>query len=207
MQGIVTGKEWPLMSGFRALFDQPAPGYRPGATLERALRELRGRVRVTSQDAAGAVLTTQDGGVTCAVREHVERHLLMHIVVTEFTVSLPGTGCPGAVIDVTHTGAVSRTGIACTVPAAHRTSLKSLTERIQRDRALNEVLLRLNFRRCRLTDTADGWTLLIEPYGASEVVNRMPSFRRYIPLGSEHAEALVRALEGFCRALSPSASS
>ena len=51
-------------------------------------------------------------------------------------------------------------------------------------------------------DARDGrWTLAIVPFGGSEVVNRMPSFRRYVRLTGEQAAALSAACLAFETAL------
>ena len=189
-------------SWVRRLFDQPPAGYLPGVLLSRALKELRGLAEVEAET-PGAVSLTLRGGLHCEVRERVERHFLMHIVALEFTVRVPASAVPGATVEVRHTGAFKRTGFACAVSARHRTALGSLQGLIGADRDLAAALLGLDFRRCRLRTGADGWEVLVEPFGASEVVNRMPAFRRYLRLGNDHAEALVRTLEGFFRVLSP----
>ena len=52
--------------------------------------------------------------------------------------------------------------------------------------------LRLHLTDCTF-DARDGrWTLAIVPFGGSEVVNRMPSFRRYVRLTGEQAAARCR---------------
>ena len=185
-------------------FDQPLPGHRPGDVIACALKELTGRVEIRSVSADGAVLILPSG-LRCEVRERVERHFLMHIVALEFTVRVPGVAALGATVDIRHTGAIFRRGIACDVSARHRPGLAELTGRIAGEAELAAALLGLDFRRCRLKNGEAGWSILIEPYGGSQVVNRKPSFRRYIRLGDRHAEALVGALEGFFRVLSPPA--
>ncbi|ERI25967.1 PF11354 domain protein, partial [Burkholderia cenocepacia BC7] len=45
------------------------------------------------------------------------------------------------------------------------------------------------------------WTLAIVPFGGSEIVNRMPSFRRYVRLIDEQAAALSAACLAFETAL------
>jgi hypothetical protein len=135
------------------------------------------------------------------VREIVERHFLMHVVALEFILHVPAAAVPGGRIRVRNTGLVSRAGIACAVTAPDRAMLKPLTGRIETDRELRNALMRLDFRRCEIIGSEEGWTVRIEPYGASEVVNRMPSFRRYIRLSKDQAEALAAALSAFARIL------
>ena len=64
-----------------------------------------------------------------------------------------------------------------------------------------DALRPLHLTDCTI-DTRDGrWTLAIVPFGGSEVVNRMPSFRRYVRLTGEQAAALSAALLAFETAL------
>jgi hypothetical protein len=186
---------------FKRLFDQPPPGFQPGVTLAHAVAELRGTLGVTSAAASCAVLRTTNGELECAVRERVERHFLMHIVALEFVLNVPSVALPGGRIEVRNTGLLFRTGIACTVPGKQRAPLQAVTQRIEADRMLQRALMSLNFRRCALVGGEEGWSVLLEPYGASEVVNRRPSFRRYIRLGKEQTDALVMALTAFRRIL------
>jgi hypothetical protein len=186
---------------FKRLFDQPPHGFQPGVTLAHAVAELRGTLAVTMAGASGAVLRTTDGEMECAVRERVERHFLMHIVALEFELNVPSVALPGGRIEVRNTGLLFRTGIACTVPGKQRAALQAVTDRIEADQILQKALISLNFRRCTLVGGEEGWSVLLEPYGASEVVNRRPSFRRYIRLGKEQADALVLALTAFRRIL------
>lgn len=73
-------------------------------------------------------------------------------------------------------------------------ALAPLIERIQHDAALNAALLPLDFKRCMLTRNEAGWQVEIEHFGASEVVNRLPSMRRYIRLTPEQRQALLNDL-------------
>ncbi|MBN3819878.1 DUF3156 family protein, partial [Paraburkholderia sp. Se-20369] len=67
--------------------------------------------------------------------------------------------------------------------------------------ALAAALRPLHLADCTI-DADDGrWTLAIVPFGGSEVVNRMPSFRRYVRLTDEQAAALSAACAAFDRAL------
>ena len=186
---------------FKRLFDQPPPGFQPGVTLGRALAELRGRVEFTKTDVSKAVLHTIDGNLNFEVQERVERHFMMHIVALKFTQNVPSVAVPGARIDVRNTGLLFRTGMACATPARYRRDLQPIIYRLEGDRELAAALMALDFRRCQVLGTGHGWCVCIEPYGASEVVNRMPSFRRYIRLEKSQGGALVAALQAFRRIL------
>ena len=182
-------------------FRRSPPGYSPGVTLRRALADLRDVFAAGPQHGASAALKSAEGSLSCEVRETVERHFLMHIVGLEFILHATAAAVPGARIRVRNTGLLHRTGIVCTVTTPHRTALKALTKRIEGDNELRDALMSLDFRRCELVGSERGWTVHIEPYGASEVVNRMPSFRRYIRLEREQAGALAGALSAFRRIL------
>lgn len=192
-----------LLKSFGGLFDRAPAGYAPGATLGRMLAQARGSLAVVAmQPPAGALLATPDGSLQFEVRERVERHFLMHIVALEFTLKVPTNSLPGARIGVGNAGFWTSSGVSFRVPSGQREALKPVTERLAGDRELVGALLGFDFRRCQLTGTAEGWTVGIEPFAASEVVNRMPSFRRYIRLVREQADALVAALQAFERILS-----
>ena len=67
--------------------------------------------------------------------------------------------------------------------------------------SLADALRPLHLTDCTF-DARDGrWTLAIVPFGGSEVVNRMPSFRRYVRLTGEQAAALSAACLAFETAL------
>ena len=191
-----------LLKSFGGFFDRPPTGYLPGATLARMLAQARGILAAAATNPpAGATLATPDGRLTFEVRERVERHFLMHVVALEFTLKVPAAAVPGGRIAIRNTGLWSRTGIACAVPARYREALKPVSQRLADDPALVAALMAFDFRRCELTGSEEGWTVCIEPYGASEVVNRMPSFRRYLRLAKEQADLLVIALKTIERLL------
>jgi hypothetical protein len=182
-----------MLNALKRLFDQPPSGYRPGVTLGHALQELRRCFRVDGSDGSRVTLRTPGGELEILVRERIERHVLMHIVGLELVLHVPSASLPGASIEIRNTGMVFRTGIRCSLLAGLAGALQSLVARIESDRHFREVLMKLDFRRCRLEGVEGGWSVLIEPYGASEVVSRMPRFRRYIRMGAEQVEAVAEA--------------
>lgn len=182
-------------------FRQTPPGYCPGTTLGRALDDLHGIFAVRPAENTTAVLGFVEKRLELDLREIVERHFLMHIVSLEFTLNVPAISVPGARLRVRNTGLLRRTGIVCAVPASYCGGLKQLAARIGNDREVRDTLMKLDFRRCEIDGSETGWTVRIEPFGASEVVNRMPSFRRYIRLAQEQAELLVAAFSAFGRVL------
>jgi hypothetical protein len=182
-----------MPNAMKRLFDRPPPGYRPGVTLGHALQEMRERFTVDGSEASRATLRTPAGELEILLRERIERHFLMHIVGIEMVLHVPSSSLSGASIEIRNTGMLFRTGIRCSTSAGFAADLKLLLERIESDRHLRELLMKLDFRRFRIEGVKGGWDVLIEPYGASEVVSRMPSFRRYIQMGAAQVEAVAEA--------------
>ncbi|WP_259767086.1 DUF3156 family protein, partial [Pseudomonas protegens] len=54
-----------------------------------------------------------------------------------------------------------------------------------------ERLLPLDFKHLELWRDEQGWQVRLEHFGASEVVNRLPGFRRYIRLSAQQRAALL----------------
>jgi hypothetical protein len=59
----------------------------------------------------------------------------------------------------------------------------------------------LDFKRLHIELHARHWHVRLEHMGGSEVVNRMPAFRRYIALSREQRDVLLAALLGLQRVL------
>ena len=59
----------------------------------------------------------------------------------------------------------------------------------------------LDFKRLRLERGEGRWTVTLEHMGGSEVVNRMPAFRRYIRISPQQRDLLLTALIGLKRLL------
>jgi hypothetical protein len=191
-----------IVTQLKKWFNQPPPGYQPGHALLCALSDLRKAFIPKFVEMSGAVFTNSDGGVVLNVRERVERHFQMHIVSLEMRLSVASAVEPGICIDIRNTGLLFRTGIVCSVTPKHREAVKVLTKRIMEDSELSRALMLLDFRRCCLESTDHGWSLMIEPYGASEVVNRMPSFRRYIRMEKRQVCSLEETFRSFQMILS-----
>lgn len=175
----------------KRLTEEPPADYRSGVTLERAVRELRAVFRVDDGDPSRLTLRTAAGEREILAHERVERHFLMHIVGIELAMQVAAVSLPGAAVEIRNTGILRRTGIRC-VSSTAGVGLNQFMATIEADHALREVLMKLDFRRIRLRGVPGGWEIRIEPYGACEVVNRMPSFRRYIKMGVEQAEAVAQ---------------
>lgn len=194
-----------IISQLKKWFDQPPPGYRPGNTLLYALKDLHGTFNPQLVELSNAVLSNIDDSLALTVSERVERHFKMHIVSLELKLAVTSVIEPGIRVDIRNKGFFSRTGIACTVSEKHREAIKEITVRIIEDPELAQALMILDFRRCRLESSELGWSVMIEPYGASEVVNRMPSFRRYIRMDQRQVQALSQTFTSLQRILSCSA--
>ncbi|VWC13596.1 hypothetical protein BPS26883_05486 [Burkholderia pseudomultivorans] len=172
----------------------PPAGYRPGAIAARVLADLR-----AVRDADGATARLPNG-VRVGVAEQVDRQFLMHTVSVKVTATARGPAASGHA-RVRQTGWLRRSGVQAIAapgcdPAFERTIAALLT-----DAPLAGALRPLHLTDCAI-DARDGrWTLVVVPFGGSEVVNRMPSFRRYVRLIDEQADALSAACLAFETAL------
>lgn len=175
-------------------------GYRPGVTLEHLRRNLGlGSFEQTAPAAARASLN--DGNLQLEIVERTESQLLMHLVMTEFVIRVPASTEGTASFDLHHSGAVRRTGIRCRQRAGDAALLAGLQARLQQDRALHRALMPLDFKRLRIDLDGRQWCVRLEHMGGSEVVNRMPAFRRYIALSREQRDWLFESLSGLQRVL------
>ncbi|MDH4564730.1 DUF3156 family protein [Pseudomonas sp. BN411] len=172
---------------------RPPSGYRPGATLARVARDLP-FLGAEPEGATSMRFTSADGELAFDAREVVEAQFLMHLVLTEFVLQVPSVGAGHVRIDLNHRGAIHRQGIACRIRAGDAKALGGLTTRLQGDAALLAALMPLDFKRLSIEREGGRWTVRLEHMGASEVVNRMPGFRRYIRLNPEQREHLLQAL-------------
>lgn len=197
-------KSWNVLRRLadRFLRERQPKGYRPGLTLERVRRDLA-PFDCTIEATTRMCCTTVPGGLSFEVHERVEPLFLSHTVLCEFVLPLPDgkAGKGSGRIEIRHTGAIKRQGITCVVKQGGLAALAALAERIQHDAALNAAILPLDFRRCVLTRDEQGWHVLIEHFGASEVVNRLPAMRRYIRLTAEQRQCLLESFTAFRRLL------
>ncbi|MCA8408677.1 DUF3156 family protein [Burkholderia cenocepacia] len=188
------------LARWRAAPAAPPPGHRPGAIAARVLADLRA---VRDDDGAGGVggaTARLPNGVRVRVDERVERQFLMHTVSVKVTVVANGPAVQGSA-RVRQTGWLRRTGIAAALaPGCDPAFIDTLAALLAAP-VLADALRPLHLTDC-VIDARDGrWTLAIVPFGGSEVVNRMPSFRRYVRLIDEQAAALSAACLAFETAL------
>lgn len=176
------------------------PGYRPGVTLEH----LRRNLGLAGYEVCGpttARVSLDNLGLQLEIVERTESQLLMHLVMTEFVLRIPASQQGTASFELHHTGAVRRTGIRCRQRSGDKEVLGILQAELQEGSALYRALMPLDFKRLRIDLVDHQWCVRLEHMGGSEVVNRMPAFRRYIALSSDQRAWLLDALSGFQRAL------
>jgi len=175
-------------------------GYRPGATLAHLQRNM-GLAQFTVTGPSSATAMLDNGGPRLEMVERTESQLLMHIVMTEFNVQVPALqeGVAGFVLH--HGGAIRRRSIRCRQRAGDPALLKRLQAALAGDRALHDALMPLDFKRLQIDLHGTQWQVRIEHMGGSEVVSRMPAFRRYIALSADQRHALLQTLYGFQRIL------
>nr|POA14632.1 DUF3156 domain-containing protein [Pseudomonas sp. MPBD7-1] len=180
---------------------QRAPaGYRPGVTLEHLRRNLA-LARFEVAGPAMATVVTDDGSLHLEIIERTESQLLMHLVMTEFVLRVPASREGTACLELHHGGALRRSGIRCRQRDGRSDLATRLQAAVETDPALYQALMPLDFKRLRIDLQGRQWCVRLEHMGGSEVVNRMPGFRRYIPLSREQRGALLAALSGLQRVL------
>lgn len=156
-------------------------GYRPGLTLGHLLRNL-GPVQVEWLEPSVTVIGSADLAWRAELRECVQAHLLMHIVTCEFRLNVPAPKEGEVRLELRHTGTLRRTGIACVYRGGDESAFARVRDLVASDAALLADLMPLDFKRLSLQRRSGQWQVTMEHMGGSEVVNRMPAFRRYIQL-------------------------
>lgn len=165
-------------------------------TLEHLRRNLDlAHFQRTASTTAEAVLL--DGRLRVEIVERAESQWLMHRVMTEFVLRLPASREGTASFELHHTGAVWRIGIRC----RQRSGDPALLALLQPHGALLQALMPLDVKRLRIDLQARQWCVRLEHMGGSEVINRMPAFRRYIPLSTDQRSGLLATLLHFQRLL------
>lgn len=175
-------------------------GYRPGVTLEHLRRNL-GLASFEQTEPTAARASLDDGSLQLEIVERTESQLLMHLVMTEFVLRVPASREGMASFELHHTGAVRRTGVRCRQSRGNPALLAGLQIKLQEDSALHQALMPLDFKRLRIDLQERQWCVRLEHMGGSEVVNRMPAFRRYIALSGDQRAWLFEALTGLQRVL------
>jgi len=192
-----------LSTGLRPLCNALPQNYMPGATLRRLAHDLTGlRAEILAAD---RWRFDQPGASWhFEVRERVQPQFLMHIVSSRFMMPVVHSEAGYSRISLTHSGIWRRSGLRWKIKQGDQARLQSLLTRLFADQPLYEAFMALDFHCFELIQDASGWRVEAEPYGASEVVVRFPSMRRYIRLTFEQAQHLLNALarlQGKLRAL------
>lgn len=176
-------------------------GYRPGVTLEYLRRNL-GLANFTSTGPASAVLKLNGGDLKVTLVERTQAQLLMHLVMTQFMITLPVSEQGSAHFELHHRGSIRRTGLVCRQRAGAPSLLPRLEAALSGDLALHQALMALDFKHLSIELQGQQWHVRLEHMGGSEVVNRMPAFRRYIALSGEQRVHVFDVLAGLQRVLS-----
>ncbi|OXI30386.1 hypothetical protein CFB89_24750 [Burkholderia sp. AU16741] len=181
---------------WRAAPDASPPGHRPGAIAARVLADLRAVRDADDAGGVGGVTARLPNGVRVSVDECVERQFLMHTVNVMVTVAADGPAAQGGA-RVRQTGWLRRTGIDAALVSGCDPVFVDTLAALLAEPALADALRPLHLTDCAIGARDGRWTLAIVPFGGSEVVNRMPSFRRYVRLIDEQAAALSAACLAF----------
>lgn len=167
-------------------------GYRPGYTLDQVRRNLQAAEWLLVQPTL-AEFKCSDSGQIVQVQERVESHLLMHVVFIEFHLQIKAAFQGALRLEMRHTGAMRRTGLTCLFKSGDKSMFSQAEAGLLQDSALVDALMPLDFKRLSVECTAGQWRVVIEHVGGSEVVNRMPTFRRYIQISQEQRGYLWRS--------------
>ncbi|WP_396332412.1 DUF3156 family protein [Burkholderia anthina] len=186
------------LARWRAAPDTPPPGHRPGAIAARVLADL-GAARDPNAT-AGDTMARLPNGVRVRVDERVDRQFLMHTVSVAVAVAVRGPAAEGSA-RVLQTGWLRRTGVAAEPAPGCDPEFVRTVAALVAEPSLADALRPLHLTDCTIAARDGRWTLSIVPFGGSEVVNRMPSFRRYVRLTGEQAAALSAACLAFETAL------
>lgn len=178
--------------------DSPPPGHRPGAVAARVLADL-GAVRDANGGTA-ETLARLPNGVRVRIGECVDRQFLMHTVAVRVSIDADGPAGHGHA-RVLQTGWLRRTGIAAEPAPGCDPGFMRAVAALVADSSLADALRPLHLTDCTIAARDGRWTLAVVPFGGSEVVNRMPSFRRYVRLTVDQAAALSAACVAFETAL------
>ncbi|MBR8144800.1 DUF3156 family protein [Burkholderia vietnamiensis] len=191
-----------VLAWWRASPDARPPGYRPGTVVARVLTDLRA-VRDSNGGAgaaATAVAARLPNGVHVNIAERADRQFLMHTVSVQVSAAARGPAGHGHA-RIVQTGWLRRTGIAATpLPGCDPAFVRAVSAIVAQP-AVVDALRPLHVTGCAIAACDGRWTLAVAPFGGSEVVNRMPSFRRYVRLTGEQAAALSAACAAFETAL------
>lgn len=161
-----------------------------------------GRVTLAHLRRDLGLATLEVDGVAFEIVERTESQLLMHLVLTEYVLRAPAAAGGAGSFEVHHGGAIRRSGIHVRRRSGNQALGRELQARLLADSTLFQALMPLDFKRLRIELHDQQWCVRLEHMGGSEVVNRMPAFRRYIALSRAQREHLLATLVGLHRVLS-----
>ncbi|AOJ71740.1 MULTISPECIES: DUF3156 family protein [Burkholderia] len=186
-------------AGWRRWFaPAPVPGYRCGATLARVAADLRAMLAVDGEPAAARILLGD--GIELHAAERVDRQFLLHTVSVRLERTLAGPVANGSA-SIAARGWLRRGPVEAAIARDADAQFAAHVATLLATPALGVPLAALDLTYCEIAARGPRWVLSIVPFGGSEVVGRMPSFRRYVRLADTQCEALRAAFAGFEAAL------
>lgn len=191
---------FPSLSEFFGKRRQPS-GYRPGVTLGHVRRNLASLSFEALEEGGRGRFSVPGQRLSFEVQERTQSELLMHLVLTDFVLQVPSLNSGALTLTVRHTGALQRSGIACSAGKGEAIELAKLRAALMGDGPLQAALMPLDFKHLSICREGAVWQVSLEHIAASEVVNRMPSFRRYIRLSDTQRDALIAAFSALQRVL------
>jgi hypothetical protein len=159
--------------------------------LQNVAREF-GAVCKVSLEVNRAELTLHDESLQFYANECVEKSLLSRTSIAEF-VCVFGGEAGDIEIHLTHSGAVKRTGIDGRAIRGKQSASATMMQLLN-DKPLATAMLPLDFTRLVVIRDANGWRAQIQLMGASYVTMSFPPTKRYVPMGREQVEALLKTL-------------
>ncbi len=177
-----------LLPSLNRFWRRDPPGYRPGATLDRLLANLR--PYACERVAPTQLRLALPQGPVIEVAEQVQSLFLAHIVTHRFRLQGRTRLAEPMVLNIITGGWLRRNGMIYRTKARHD-GARRLVAALRQYPQIAETLARLDFRRATLTLKEGDWRLDIEHFAASEVVSRLPASRRYLRLDTEQRRLLL----------------
>jgi len=179
-----------------------ASGYAAGGLIQRLRQDFR-ELECAATAPGRAEFRSPDGAVQFAVAERVEPHFMLQIATAEFSCRCPrrpnAADAHGGAVVVRHRGRLRRTGIefCATDPATDAT--REIERTLSNAAELNAALLPLDFTHCRVQLEPHSLELRLRHFGACEIVGQLPKFRRYVRLGAQQRDSMLKCFGAFRR--------
>jgi hypothetical protein len=181
---------------------RPPRSYRPGRLLDLVVREFGEFESRRLADNQVELSPIAGSGPGFTVRERVLRHFLAHTVTAEFERRFGDTPAGEGQLHLTHTGALTRTGLRIQVKRSSETA-PTVATKLTADESFVQAILPLDFQYFHLLQDEQGWRAVTGQMGAAWVHMALPPTRRYVRMGPEQIEALLatfKRLETLLRA-------